>query len=80
MNEDWMSNDLDRQIVMTHERFAEAMAKRLPAMRVETKERYFATLSILVSRLADPEKPLRDVLQETMAEAAAMIFQELGSQ
>jgi hypothetical protein len=76
---DAMSNDLDRQIAMTHGRFAEAMERRLPAMRLETKERYFAALSILVTHLADPEKPLKDVLQETMAEAAAMIFQELGS-
>ncbi len=76
---DWISDDLDRQIAMTHERFAQAMEKRLPAMRIETKERYFATLSILVSRLADPEKPLRDVLHETMVEAAALIVQELGS-
>ena len=51
----------------------------LPAMRLETKERYFAALSILVTRLDDTDKPLRDVLQETMAEAASMIFQELGS-
>jgi hypothetical protein len=76
---DWISDDLDRQITMTHTRFAQAMEKRLPAMRIETKERYFAALSILVNRLADTDKPLRDVLQETMAEAAAMIFQELGS-
>jgi len=76
---DWISDDLDRQITMTHERFAQAMAKRLPAMRVETKERYFAALSILVTRLDDIDKPLRDVLQETMAEAASMIFQEIGS-
>jgi len=76
---DWISDDLDRQITMTHERFAQAMAKRLPAMRIETKERYFAALSILVTRLDDIDKPLRDVLQETMAEAASMIFQEIGS-
>ena len=76
---DWISDDLDQQITMTHERFAQAMAKRLPAMRIETKERYFAALSILVTRLDDTDKPLRDVLQETMAEAASMIFQELGS-
>jgi hypothetical protein len=76
---DAMNDDLDRQIAMTHARFAEAMERRLPAMRLETKERYFVALSILVTRLADPDKPLKDVLQETMAEAAAMIFQELGS-
>jgi hypothetical protein len=75
---DGISDDLDRQIAMTHDRFVKAMELRLPAMRVETKERYFAALSVLVTRLADTEMPLRDVLQETMAEAAAMIFQELG--
>lgn len=74
-----ISDDLDRQISMTHERFRQAMEERLPAMRLETKERYFAALSTLVAKLSDPQKPLRDVLQETMAEAAAVLMQELGS-
>ena len=76
---DLISDDLDHQIAMTHERFVQAMEARLPHMHLETKERYFAALSTLVVRLADTEKPLRQVLHETMAEAASMIFQELGS-
>ena len=74
-----ISEDLDRQITMAHERFVEAMEERLPSMSLETKERYFAVLSILIDRLSDIEKPLRDVLHETMAEAASVIVQELGS-
>jgi hypothetical protein len=72
------SEDLDRQIAMTHDRFVEAMAARLPAMPLESKERYFAVLTVLVGKLSDAEKPLRNVLQEMMAEAAGVILQEMG--
>jgi hypothetical protein len=74
-----ISDDLDRQITLTHERLVEAMARRLPGMRLETKERYFAALSALAARLADIDRPLRDVIQETLAETAAVLVQELGS-
>ncbi len=74
-----ISDDLDRQITLTHERLVAAMQQRLPRMRLETKERYFAALSILVTRLADIDRPLREVLQETLAETAAALVQELGS-
>jgi hypothetical protein len=76
---DALSEDLDRQITMAHARFQTAMEARLPHMSLATKERYFAALSVLVTRLAEVNRPLRDVLQETFAEAAALIFQELGS-
>jgi hypothetical protein len=74
-----LSDDLDRQITLTHERLVEAMERRLPRMRLETKERYFAALSALAVRLADIDRPLRDVIQETLAETAAVLVQELGS-
>ena len=74
-----LEHDLDRQIAMTHQRFVTAMDARLPTMGLETKERYFVALGTLVTRLADTEKPLRDVLQETMAEIACIVMQELSS-
>jgi hypothetical protein len=74
-----VSQDLDRQITTTHKRFMKAMEARLPSMRLETKESYFAVLSTLVIKLSDPEKPLREVLSEMMAETAGIIFQEMGS-
>ncbi len=72
-----LSRGLDNDIGMVHERFLAAMQGRLPTMGIETKERYFAILSSLVSKLESPDKPLRDILQEMMAEAGALILQEL---
>jgi hypothetical protein len=73
-----LEHDLESQLRMTHDRFVTAMNARLPAMTLEHKERYFAVLSALVGKLEIADKPLRDVLQEMMTEAAPYIFQELG--
>jgi hypothetical protein len=72
-----LQKDLDRQIVTTHRRFVKAMDGRLGSMSFETKERYFAVLSTLVSKLEASEKPMRDIMQEMMSEAASMILQEM---
>jgi hypothetical protein len=72
-----LEKDVDRQIVATHKRFVKAMDTRLPDLSLETKERYFAVLSALVTKLETPEKPLRDIMQEMMLEAGSMILQEL---
>jgi len=74
-----LSKGLDSDIGAAHRRFLVAMESRLPAMAVETKEKYFVILSSLVGKLETEEKQLREVLQEMMAEAAGYIFQELGS-
>jgi hypothetical protein len=79
MDERALQKDLDRQIVATHRRFVKAMDGRLGSMSVETKERYFAVLSSLVTKLETSEKPMRDVMQEMMGEAASLILQELQS-
>lgn len=79
MSDDFLSRGLDSDINMTHERFVAAMELRLPAMPLEQKERYFAVLSNLVGKLELSDKPLREVLQEMMAEAATLILEELGS-
>ena len=79
MDERTLQRDLDRQIAATHQRFAKAMEARLPAMNPETKERYFAVLSNLVAKLESVEKPMREVMQEMMSEAAALILQEMQS-
>jgi hypothetical protein len=73
-----IERDLERQILMTHERFVAAMNARVPAMTAEQKESYFALLSSLVTRLEDGARPLRQVLQEMMAEAGPYLFRELG--
>ena len=72
-----LQKDLDRQISATHRRFTKAMDGRLGAMNLETKERYFAVLSILVGKLESVEKPLREILHEMMSEAASVILQEM---
>ena len=77
MDERALQEDLDRQIAATHRRFVKAMESRLPAMGLETKERYFAVLSSLVAKLETAEKPMREVMQEMMSEAAALILHEM---
>jgi hypothetical protein len=72
-----IERDLEDQLRMTHDRFVAAMNARLPAMPVEQKERYFAVLSALVGKLETADKPLREVLQEMMAEAASYVLQEM---
>ncbi|MFQ5667256.1 MAG: hypothetical protein ACE5I7_12590 [Candidatus Binatia bacterium] len=79
MPNELLSRGLDGDISTVHERFATAMERRLPKMPLETKERYFAVLSSLVTKLETPEKNLRDILQEIMAEAAGYILQEMGA-
>jgi hypothetical protein len=69
---------LVRDIAMTHERLISAMETRLPGLPLETKERYFAVLSLLVAKLEIPEKTLGEVLREMVAEAAAHLLQEMG--
>jgi hypothetical protein len=79
MDERTLQKDLDRQIVATHRRFVKAMDGRLGTMSVESKERYFAVLSSLVTKLETNGKPMRDVMQEMLSEAANLILQELQS-
>ena len=78
MSRSLLDTDLDRQITTTHERFVKAMTARLPDMGTDTKERYFGMLSTLVSKLEQNGKSLREVLQETMSEAASVILLEFG--
>ena len=79
MASDLLSKALDDDIVAVHRRFLAAMESRLPAMNLETKERYFAVLSILVGKLETQDKNLREILQEMMSEAAAIILQEMSA-
>jgi hypothetical protein len=72
-----IERDLEAQLRMTHDRFVTAMNARLPTMPLEQKERYFSVLSALTTKLETPEKPLREVLQEMMAEAASYVLQEM---
>jgi hypothetical protein len=72
-----LEKDVDRQIVATHKRFVKAMDGRLATMSAESKERYFAVLSALVGKLETNGKPMREIMQEMMAEAANVILQEL---
>ena len=78
MSSDLLSKALDGDIAMTHERFIAAMQGRLPDMELETKERYFVVLNSLVGKLEMPEKKLQEILQEMMAEAAALILAEMN--
>ena len=72
-----VERDLESQVRMTHDRFVAAMNARLPAMPLEQKERYFSVLSALVTKLETADKPLREIMQEMMAEAAGYVLQEM---
>jgi hypothetical protein len=74
-----LSQGLDSDISLVHRRFLAAMESRLPAMSVDSKERYFAVLSALVGKLETQEKNLREILREMMAEAATVILQEINA-
>ena len=68
-------SDLDRQIGATHKRFLKAMEDRLGSMSPETKDAYFVILTKLVSKLEADEKPLKEIMQEMMAEAMTEVLQ-----
>lgn len=69
---------LDKDIALAHKRFVKAMESRLPSIALESKERYFAVLSLLTAKLEDPDKNLRDILNELMVEAAGHLMAELS--
>jgi hypothetical protein len=73
-----IAQDLDKQIIAAQQRFQKAMKARLPHMSLDSKERYFAVLSVLVAKLEDPDRPLREVLQDVLFESAPYIAQELS--
>ena len=79
MSDELISQALEGDIRMTHERFVAAMEARLPAMSLEMKETYFAILSNLVAKLEDEDKAMRAILQEMMMEAGTMIMQTLNT-
>jgi hypothetical protein len=68
-------SDLDRQITGSHKRFVKAMEERLSDMSGDTKEAYFVILTKLVTKLEAPERPLKEILQEMMAEAMSEVLQ-----
>ncbi len=74
-----ISRALDKDIALVHKRFVKAMEQRLPTIPQESKERYFAVLSALASKLETPDKPLREILTELMVEAGAHLMAELNS-
>jgi hypothetical protein len=70
---------LDADIMMTHERFVQAMEARLPTLEQASKERYFAVLSIIVGKLETPEKAMREILVEVIAEAGRHLMEEMSA-
>jgi hypothetical protein len=74
-----ISRALDRDIAAAHKRFTKTMESRLPGIPLESRERYFAVLSLLIAKLEDPDKHLRQVLSELMVEAATHLMAEMNS-
>lgn len=77
--DDPLHRALDSDIAMTHVRFVQAMEARLPTLELPSKERYFAVLSILVTKLESDEKTMREVLVEMMAEAGRHLMEEMSA-
>jgi hypothetical protein len=67
-------SDSDRQIAATHKRFVKAMEDRMADLSPDTKDAYFVILTKLVDKLETPEKPLKDIMQEMMAEAMTEVL------
>jgi hypothetical protein len=74
-----VSRALDRDIAMVHQRFVQSMEARLPGLELPSKERYFAVLSILVGKLEDPAKNMREILVEMMSEAGRHLMEEISA-
>jgi hypothetical protein len=79
MAKDSISEALDGDIALTHQRFVQAMEARLPTLELASKERYFAVLTILVGKLESDEKTMREVLVEMMAEAGRHLMEEMSA-
>ena len=52
-----------------------AMEERMAGAPTDTKEAYFVILTKLVAKLETPEKPLKEIMQEMMAEAMSEVLQ-----
>lgn len=76
---DLLSQALDKDIAFAHQRFVAAMEARLPTLEMPSKERYFATLTLLVGKLEAQEKSMREVLVEMMAEASRHLMEEMSA-
>lgn len=76
---DALSEQLGHDILLTHERFTAAIARRLPQMTSVEREGYLALLSMLTGKLEEPEKPLRQAFQEAGAQALPILMQFLSS-
>jgi hypothetical protein len=76
---DLLNRALDGDIAMAHERFVLAMEARLPTLEMASKERYFAVLTVLISKLELQEKSMREVLSEMMAEVGRHLMEELSA-
>ena len=67
-------SDSERQIAATHKRFVKAMEDRMADLAPDTRDAYFVILTKLVDKLETPEKPLKDIMQEMMAEAMTEVL------
>jgi len=56
------------------ERFVKAMEDRMADLAPDTRDAYFVILTKLVDKLETPEKPLKDIMQEMMAEAMTEVL------
>lgn len=76
---DLLSRALDSDIALVHQRFVATMEARLPGLELPSKERYLAVLSMLVVKLEDPGKEMREILVEMMAEAGRHLMEEIST-
>jgi hypothetical protein len=71
-----LTHPTDNEIRKVHRRYVELMeTERLELISEETKNGYLIVMRTLTEKLAVPGKPLSEIIRETMAEAAPIIFQ-----
>ena len=77
MDQTDLKQHLLEQITETHEHLSGLVEQRLATEEIEDVERYFAVLGKVTVMLEDPDRGLRQVAQELVAEMAPLIISEL---
>jgi hypothetical protein len=71
------TDPIEQAIHEAHRAYVAAMEERLPTISEQSRERYLVVLKSLTDKLAIPSKPLSEIISETMAEAAPLLFQAM---
>ena len=71
------TDPVEQAVHEAHRKYVAAMESRLATISEQSKERYLGVLRSITDKLAIPSKPLSEIISETMAEAAPLLFQAM---